>query len=565
MAKFPEPLRKSMSISTKLTVLTIVTSGSVVFLCCAAFVANDVRMGHEGKVLHMQALARVVGANCVDAVEANDAESARDTLRSLRVQPMVELACVYDAKKQLFAGYERKGLALAPPVEPPATPIHFLPESVEVTQVLLESGELKCIIYIRASMDDLRQQRQQYVRIVTIVMMVSLAATVTLSALLQRIITRPVIRLAETARRISQEGDYSLRVAKPSPDELGTLYEAFNGMLDHIQQTERQLQDAHCQLEARVLQRTRQLSEANVELSREVAERQRAESQLQEMQSELLDVARRAGMAEIATGVLHNVGNVLNSINVSVSLVLEWLRKSQVAQLSRAVELMNAKGDRLAEYLSDDPQGRKLPEFLGLMAQHLRAERDELLQEVETLGKNVEHVKTVIAMQQSYAGVSGVVEAVSPSELIDDALRMYSASLQKHGVDLVREEIELPPMLLEKQKALQILVNLVKNAKDSLAESGAERPRLTIRLGLANEHTLRVEVEDNGLGIAAENLGKIFRHGFTTKRDGHGFGLHSCAITAREMDGSLTVRSDGPGRGATFILELPFKPVEALV
>lgn len=565
MLKLPLPLRSGMSISTKLTILTIAMSGSVVFLCCAAFVANDIRMGHEAKVLHLQALARVVGANCIRDIDDGQRDAARETLRSLRVQSMVEMACVYDGKKELFAGYARKGLDLAPPTSAPATPIRFVDHSVEVAQVLLDAGELKCVVYIRASLDDLRQQRQQYVRIVTIVMMVSLAATVMLSALLQRIITRPVIQLAETARRISQEGDYSLRVAKPSPDELGTLYDAFNGMLDHIQQTERQLQDAHCQLEARVLQRTRQLSEANVELSREVAERQRAESQLQDMQSELLDVARRAGMAEIATGVLHNVGNVLNSINVSVSLVLEWLRKSQVKQLSRAVELMNAQRERLGAYLTDDPQGQRLPDFLNLVSQQLSCEREELLQEVETLGKNVEHVKTVIAMQQSYAGVSGIVEPVSLSELIDDTLRMYAASLEKRGVEIVRDVVELPPVLLEKQKALQILVNLVKNAKDSLAEAEVERPRLTIRAALADERTVRIEVEDNGLGIAPENLAKIFSHGFTTKRDGHGFGLHSCAITARELEGSLVARSAGPGCGATFLLELPFKPVEALV
>ena len=111
-------------------------------------------------------------------------------------------------------------------------------------------------------------------------------------------------------------------------------------------------------------------------------------------------------------------------------------------------------------------------------------------------------------------------------------------------------------MNLEKHKILQILVNLLRNAKHACQESDRADKRLTVRV-INGDGRVRISVIDNGIGIPPENLIRIFSHGFTTKKDGHGFGLHSGALAAKEMDGSLTVHSDGPGQGSTFTLELP--------
>src|SRR5206468_3937091 len=123
-------------------------------------------------------------------------------------------------------------------------------------------------------------------------------------------------------------------------------------------------------------------------------------------------------------------------------------------------------------------------------------------------------------------------------------------------VQAVREFKDVPDVTVDKQKVLQILVNLIRNAKHACDETGRPDKRLT--LGIANGNgRIKISVRDNGVGIPPENLTRIFNHGFTTRKDGHGFGLHSSALAAKEMGGSLSVHSEGQGRGATFILELP--------
>ncbi len=164
-------------------------------------------------------------------------------------------------------------------------------------------------------------------------------------------------------------------------------------------------------------------------------------------------------------------------------------------------------------------------------------------------------------MQQSYAKVSGVEVQMSLSSLAEDAIQINSAGLERHGTRLIREFEELGEVEIDKQKMLQILVNLISNAKYALSGCDKEEKLLTIRIYKHGEERFRIEVADNGVGISGDNLTRIFSHGFTTMEHGHGFGLHSCALTSKEMGGSLTVHSDGVGKGATFTLELPFKPV----
>ena len=162
-------------------------------------------------------------------------------------------------------------------------------------------------------------------------------------------------------------------------------------------------------------------------------------------------------------------------------------------------------------------------------------------------------------MQQSYARVSGVKEIVNINYLVEDSLRMNVNALDRHGVELIREFEDVPLINIDKHKVLQILVNLVRNAKYACEDSGRADKRLTVRVAKGGEW-LNISVIDNGVGVPQENLTRIFNHGFTTRKDGHGFGLHSGALAAKEMGGSLTVHSDGPGQGATFTLKLPSQP-----
>ncbi|MDF3058330.1 MAG: sensor signal transduction histidine kinase [Rariglobus sp.] len=296
---------------------------------------------------------------------------------------------------------------------------------------------------------------------------------------------------------------------------------------------------------------------------RDVTARRQAEIELGKVYSQLLDTSRQAGMAEVATGVLHNVGNVLNSVNVSATLVADQVRRSKVTNVGKLSELLGQHREDLASYLVNDPKGRIIPAYLATLSEELTKEKTTIITELESLQKNIGHIKDIVAMQQSYAKTSGVVETVSIPDLIEDALRMNAGSLARHDVDVVRDYHARPVVTLEKNKVLQTLVNLVRNAKYACDESGRTDKLLTIRT-TADEQSVTIAVIDNGVGIPAENLTRIFAHGFTTRKHGHGFGLHSGALAVKELGGSLTAHSDGAGRGATFILKLPYKAETSL-
>jgi two-component system NtrC family sensor kinase len=265
-------------------------------------------------------------------------------------------------------------------------------------------------------------------------------------------------------------------------------------------------------------------------------------------------------MAEVATGVLHNVGNVLNSVNVSATLLRNQVRTSETHSLLKAAELLKQRNGDLETFLTSDPRGKLMPEFIIQIAGQLQKEQEKNSDELERLTKNVAHIKNIVAMQQSYARVTGVAEKTALAGLVEDALQINSAALTHQGVTVIRRFEEVPLLMIDKQKVLQILINLVLNAKQALEECTQNERRLTITIAKTDKDCVLIRVEDNGIGIPPENLTRIFAHGFTTRPDGHGFGLHIGALNAREMGGSLSAASEGAGRGATFTLILPMSP-----
>jgi len=288
----------------------------------------------------------------------------------------------------------------------------------------------------------------------------------------------------------------------------------------------------------------------------DISERKRSELELAKVHKQLLDFSRQAGMAEVATGVLHNVGNVLNSVNVSASLTMERLRVSKVGSFAKATAMLAEHGNDLGDFLTKDPQGQRLPPYLQKLSGFLVAENASMVSELEQLTRNIEHIKEIVAMQQSYARVTGILEDVPPERLIEDALQMNNATFARGGIEIVRTLQPTPPVRVDKHKVLQILINLLRNAKHAVEDTNRPDPRIGVALSRVNGH-VEIRVTDNGVGIAPENMPKVFRHGFTTKKNGHGFGLHSGALAAKEMGGALSASSGGPGMGATFTLELP--------
>lgn len=291
-----------------------------------------------------------------------------------------------------------------------------------------------------------------------------------------------------------------------------------------------------------------------------ISDRKHAEIELERTHKELLDASRLAGMAEVASSVLHNIGNVLTSVNVSANLVAECVKDAKVAGLSRAAALLKEREQDLAAFLTKDERGRKLPVYLAQLGEHLQANQRLALKELGALRDSIDHIKETVAMQQSYAKLCGVSEIIAVDSLVEDSLRMNAAALARHGITVVRESDEAVPQIsVDKHKVLQILVNLIRNAKYACDDSREADKRITIRV-TSGDYGVRIAVIDNGVGISADTMSRLFRHGFTTRKSGHGFGLHSGALAARELGGSLTAHSDGLGRGATFTLELPRGP-----
>jgi signal transduction histidine kinase len=356
---------------------------------------------------------------------------------------------------------------------------------------------------------------------------------------LQQQITRPLVAFTQATDRVAS-GDFNVQLDTSRKDELGQLAQAFQLMADKVQRREEELRQANEGLEQRVEERTRELKDVH---------------------GQLIKTARQAGMAEIATNVLHNVGNVLNSVYTSAQVAKERMGGMRLEHVSRVANMLQERQGDLSSFLSQDERGRHLMPFLSKLGQNLVDERQEIVSLLEDVGRYTEHIGDIVKVQQNYARTPRLHEAVNLADLVEDSLRINSAGLTRHQVKIQRQLASLPPVLTDKNKLLMILVNLVSNAKYAMDDVPVTERLLTVKMEHLPTDHVRISVHDNGMGIAPEMLTRIFQYGFTTREEGHGFGLHSSALAAQELGGSLTVHSDGPGQGATFSLEVPYQPV----
>jgi C4-dicarboxylate-specific signal transduction histidine kinase len=309
------------------------------------------------------------------------------------------------------------------------------------------------------------------------------------------------------------------------------------------------LRELNLTLESKVAARTAELATSNQQLGESLEE-------LRNMQRKLIDTSRAAGMAEVATNVLHNVGNVLNSVNVSVDVALANVRNSPTQGLQQASTMLRDHESDLASFFSNNPKGKLLVDYLHKLSDASAQSRRALDGELSKLRDHVEHIKIIISAQQSLARSSGMIEWLSLRDLLEETLNVSEPSFRKHGIEFAREVEELDAVQTDRHKLFQILVNLFNNARDALKDQPEPR-RIVVTLCQLPEDRFAIEVRDTGSGISPENMARIFNYGFSTKVDGHGFGLHGSACAAMELGGRLTATSDGPGRGATFRLELP--------
>ena len=304
----------------------------------------------------------------------------------------------------------------------------------------------------------------------------------------------------------------------------------------------------------------RQVGLRTVQLTREIEERKKIEVEVELSHKKLLHTSRLAGMAEVATSVLHNAGNVLNSANMLAASMSDQIRRSKVPTLCRAVGLLKENRGRLDVFLTQDERGRHLPDLLEQLASHLGQERNQLQDKMEALAESVEHIKEAISMQQRYARISTVTETLAVADIVNDALRLSSGSLSRHEIAVARQYEPAPPVSVDRHKVLQILINLIENAKHACTDLPGTQGRILVQVVHPRTGVVQVRVIDNGCGIDPASLPRLFSQGFSTRAEGHGFGLHSSILAAQDMGGTLAAESAGQGRGATFVLELPVSP-----
>lgn len=355
------------------------------------------------------------------------------------------------------------------------------------------------------------------VSVITCVVIGTLVVTAMMIGL-HRGVVRPLMKVKDHAVTVASTDDLTIKLDMKRHDEIGAVAREFDRMVEH----------------------------------------------LAESRNSQLDIAHRAGMAEIASEVLHNVGNALNTVNTSAQMLGDKLRRSRVGGLSKATNLLAEQKSDLASFFASDPRAPKLVEYLIDLAGACSSEQEAMLQELSTLKSRIEHINDVIRLQQSYATSTELLQKLDVTKLLDDAVAMHAELFALYEIQVERQYAKFPAVALNKSKIMQVLINLVKNGIESMISSGQPEPKMTLATGMEGDNLI-VEVTDSGLGIDPANVSSLFRSGFTTKPNGHGFGLHFCANTISAMGGSLTARSDGVGKGATFRIELPTQPQEVHV
>lgn len=407
-------------------------------------------------------------------------------------------------------------------------------------------------------------------------------ATNQVSAAAKRLIN---VNLRELAQAMDALGSGNLKeavvtediqpVMVTSRDEIGEMAQDFNNMQKVLKQTSlsfnevrdrlikymQDLTDLNTSLEKRVEERTLKLKDSNKKLQNEITEKTHAETRVAELNTQLLTAARRAGMADIASSTLHNIGNVLNSVNTSCTLLYDKIYNSRMNNLDAIVKMFESHKTDLANFLTTDEKGKLIPEYVTKLAQEWHEEKSHAITEIKDLENNIQHIHKIIKMEQSLSESLGTTEKINFSEVIDEALTLNKNAIEKNNVVIINNVKEIRPVIIDKIRLLQIIVNLVKNSVESLRDSTQTTKRLIINVEKIDDNFFQLEITDNGLGISKENLHNIFSSGFTTKKTGHGFGLHSSCIAAQEMGGNLKVKSDGLNKGATFILTLPYEVI----
>jgi signal transduction histidine kinase/DNA-binding response OmpR family regulator len=515
------PRYRDLSLKTKVIVLVCVSSGLILALCCTGFVVNDVRTLRAAKVEEFRALAKMLAFNSTAVVSFHDEKAAEGLLSSLESQPAVNYACLLDGDGKPLASYV-KGKAAAPDAPAPADEGHrFTPSGqLELWYPILDDGNVAGSLFLRSNMDELRAQLWHYAAIAAEVMLGAAIIAAAFAARLQRVITRPISTLAEAAKRISLEGDCSVRVSWDSGDELGGLYQAFNHMLERLQSSEAALRQAHDELEERVALRTAQLRA-------EIAEREQAQVELEHAR-DAAEAASRA-KSEFLANMSHEIRTPLNAILGFANVLQRGMDRDDPATRQEYLDTIHASGEHLLTLIND---------ILDLS-------------KIEAGKLEIERV------------------ACSPDKLLAEVVSVLRVRAHEKGLTLDYEWATAIPQTIfsDPSRLRQLLMNLVGNAIKFTQRGGVH---VVGRMsGAAGRPQLQINVIDTGVGIPADQQERIFNpfvqadSSVTRKFGGTGLGLAISGRIAKALGGRVTVQSK-VGKGSTFAVTLDTGPLESV-
>jgi two-component system, NtrC family, sensor kinase len=470
------------------------------------FPARMADQAHAETTQRAISISQVMATALGPAVEFDDADNAKSILCWLDTVPDAEFALVHRANQHEFATWHDASI-------PPG---HAWHDEMKVEQTgdrlminlpIRGHTDGKGTLHVGFSLAHLADQQADARETVALTSALVFAVGLLGTLLFAAIIVRPIRALSSTARKIATGKLPPVMPDVQGGDEITELAASLRAMLEKVHH---------------------------------------------ESQAELVAASRHAGMAEVATGVLHNVGNVLTSVNVSLELLRERTQKMPIERLVKLHDLLG-KAPSL-----DKEKLEVTRNYVGVVAESFAQYQRDSSKDLLGLANHVDHIKRVVSMQNAYARVRSVVESAKVTALIHEAIELGCPPQRRRDIALT---VDIAPQLeeaiqIDRHRVLQILVNLISNARDAV--TGRANPTIQI-VATRGGHRLAISVNDNGVGITEAQMPRVFSAGFTSKPQGHGYGLHSSALTARQLGGALGVESEGEGLGARFTLTVPIE------
>ncbi len=357
-----------------------------------------------------------------------------------------------------------------------------------------------------------------------------------------------------------QEGsEYTYIVVVTVQDSSGEMIKGMEAGADDYVAKPFNKDDLFFRLKAgeRIIRLQIEVEGLNKSLEQRVADRT---IQLVGAQKLIVEKEHKADMADIATGTLHNIGNMVNSIKTSAYIISEVMKTSTLFKLNKANDMLRENIETIEDFICGDPKGKKLLTYYLKLEESFSEEHGHIQEHLDRLNEKVKAITEVITPQQNYARDTPKLEKCNLEKIIEDALEMQLGSKARHEIRIVKNISSSSEILALKTKLMHIIVNLIKNSKEAMRDIPAGKKELAFTIDSDHE-AVYARVRDTGHGISKEDQKKMFSYGFTTKADGHGFGLHSSASYMVEMGGTLSVESKGYGEGATFVLKFPISKV----